>query len=67
MNHKENQLSTTISLTWSDAHTPDFRTGEGNLPPSGQMRPAWTFDMARIKIFVTQFRIQNRVKTKLHD
>jgi len=30
------------------------------------MRPAWTFDMARIILF-TQFRVQNRVKMKLHD
>ena len=36
-------------------------TGVGNL------WPAWTFDMARIRIFFTQFRVQNRVKSKLHD
>ena len=45
----------------SDAYAPDIRTGVGNLRPAGQMRPAWTFDMARIRIFVTQFRVQNRV------
>jgi len=59
-NHN-NQLIATISLTWSDAYTLDFRTGIGNLRPDGQTRPAWTFDMARIRIFVTQFRVQNRV------
>jgi len=36
-------------------------TGVGNL------RPACTFDMARIRIFVTQFRVQDCVKNKLHD
>jgi len=39
----------------------------GNLRPMGQMRPAWTFGMACIRIFVTQFRVQNHAKTKLHD
>jgi len=33
----------------------------------GNLRPAWTFDTARIRIFVTQVRVQHRVKTKLHD
>jgi len=33
----------------------------------GNLRPAWTFDMARMKIFVTLVRVQRRVKTKLHD
>jgi len=32
----------------------------------GDLRPAWTFDMARIRIFVTQVRAQHRAKTKLH-
>ena len=41
------------------AHAP--KAGLGNL------RPASTFDMARIRIFVTQFRVQDRVKTKFHD
>jgi len=27
----------------------------------------WTFDMDRIRIFITQVRVQHRVKTKLHD
>jgi len=31
------------------------------------MRPALTFDMTRIRIFVTQVRIKHRAKTKLHD
>jgi len=26
-----------------------------------------TFDMARIRIFVTQVRVKHRVKMKLHD
>jgi len=30
-----------------------------NLTPAGQMRPVWLFAMARIEIFVTQFRVQN--------
>ena len=38
-----------------------------NLRFAGQMRPAWTFDVARIRIFITQFRVQDRVKMKLHD
>jgi len=33
----------------------------------GNLRPAWTFDMSRIKIFVTQVRVQHHAKTKLHD
>jgi len=36
-------------------------TGVGNL------RPVLTLDMACIRIFVTQFRVQNRVKTKIHN
>jgi len=55
-----NQLIATNSLAWSGAYTPDFRTWVGNL------RPAWTFDMASVRILVTQFRIQNHIKTKLH-
>jgi len=41
--------------------------GVGNLGPAVQMRPAWTFDTARIRIFVAQVRVQHRLKTKLHD
>jgi len=37
------------------------------MPGVGNLRPAWTFDMAHIRIFVTQVRVQHRVKTKLHD
>ena len=33
----------------------------------GQIRSAWTFNTARIIIFVTQDRTQHRVKTKLRD
>ena len=44
-----------------------FKAGVGNLRPAGQMRPTWTFDMARIRIFVAQFRVQHPLKTKLHD
>jgi len=33
----------------------------------GSLRSAWSFDIARIRTFVTQFREQNRVKPKLHD
>jgi len=36
-----------------------FTTGVMNL------RPAWLFLMGRIRIFVTQFKVQNRVETKL--
>jgi len=43
------------------------KAGVGNLRPASQMQPAWTVDMARIRISVTQFRVQDRVKTKLHD
>ena len=39
----------------------------GNLRPAGQMRLASTFDMACIRTFVTQFRLQDLVKTKFHD
>jgi len=31
------------------------------------LRPAWTFDMVRIRIFVALFRVQNHAKAKLHD
>ena len=30
-------------------------------------QPAWTFDRARIRVLVTQFRVQNQVKMKLDD
>jgi len=33
----------------------------------GNLRPAWTFDMTLIRIFVTQVRAQHRVTTKIHD
>jgi len=36
-------------------------TGVGNL------RPAWTFYMARIRLCITHVRAQRHVKTKLHD
>jgi len=32
-----------------------------------KLRSAWTFDVARIRLSVTQVRAQHRVKTKLHD
>jgi len=38
------------------------KTGLGNLQPAGLMQPAWTFDMVRIRIFVTHLRVQDRVK-----
>ena len=43
----------------SIAHAYNYRMSAwtnvlGNLRPAGQMRPAWTFDMARIRIFVAQ-------------
>jgi len=41
--------------------TPRGTAGVGNL------WPAWTSDMVRIRISFTQFRVQNRVETKLHD
>jgi len=40
---------------------------QGFNPGVVNLRSAWTFDMARIRIFVTQFVVQDRVKTKLHD
>jgi len=42
-----------------------FKQGLGNLRPSGQMRPACGFNMARIRSFVTKDKTQSRVKTKL--
>jgi len=36
-------------------------------PGLGSLRPAWTFDMVRIRIVATQFRAQDCVKNKLHD
>ena len=39
------------------------RSGE----PAGQMRPAWKFNMASIRIFITQVTVKHRVKTKLRD
>ena len=35
--------------------------------PAGQMRSAQTFYMARIRILVTQFRVQDCVKNKHRD
>ena len=32
--------------------------GVENLQPTAKMQPAWTSDMARIRIFITQFRQQ---------
>jgi len=43
------------------------KLGVGNLRPSGHMQPTWTFDMSRIRIFVTRVRVQHRVTPKLHD
>jgi len=36
------------------------------MPGVGNLRPAWTIDMARITIFVSQVRVQHRAKTKLN-
>ena len=36
-------------------------------PGVGNLRPAKTFGLARIRIFVTQVRVYYCVKTKLHD
>ena len=36
-------------------------------PGMGNLWPAWTFEMARIRIFVVQLRVRNRVKKKVHD
>jgi len=33
----------------------------------GNLRPAWTFNMTRNRIFVTQIRTEQRVKTELQD
>jgi len=44
-----------------------LKSAVGNLWPMCQMWPAWTFDVARIRIFVTQVRVQHCVKTKLYD
>jgi len=52
-----------FTVSWNWAST----AGVGNLRPTDQMRPTWTLDIARIRIFVTPFKVQNRVKTKLHD
>jgi len=43
------------------------RPGVGNLRHAGQMQPACTFYMARIRIFVTHVRTKHRVKMKVHD
>ena len=45
----------------------NLRTGVRNLRPAGQMRSARTFNMPRIRIFVSQERTQHCVKTKLRD
>jgi len=38
--------------------------GVGNLQHSGQMRPALTFDMTRIKIFVTEVTTPYSIASK---
>jgi len=48
-------------VDWSLTEHFCFRAGAGNL------RPTWTFDMASIRIFVTEVRVQRRVKTMFHD
>jgi len=47
-------------------HFASKNQGLWSQPGVGNLRPAWSFDMARIKIFVTQFKVQDRIKTKLH-
>ena len=44
-----------------------LQKNENQEPAAGQVRPVWTFNTARIKIFITQVRTQHRVKTKSHD
>ena len=51
----------TVGQTTEDC-TQGCRSGVENLWPAGRMRPAWTFDMARIRIFVVQVRVQQRAK-----
>jgi len=47
---------------------PDWTPKPGSCTAGvGNLRSAWTFDMACIRIFAAQFRVQNHVKTKLHD
>jgi len=41
--------------------------GVDYLRPVDHLRLGRTFNMIRIRIFVTQLRMQHRVKTKLHD
>jgi len=43
-----------------------FRTGVGNLWPTGQMRPAWKFYMTRNRLGVTQVRAQQLIKKKTY-
>jgi len=33
----------------------------------GNLRPAWTFDLVRIRFFLTRVRAQHGVKTRLDD
>jgi len=52
-----------------DCNSPtDYCTaGVQNLQSTSQMQLAWTFHLARIRIFVTRVRVQHRIKMKLHD
>ena len=45
----------------------DFQSMETFKAGVENLWPAWTFDMVRVKIFVTQVRVKHRVETKLHD
>jgi len=56
---RDHYISTTMLICRGSNY--NFRTGVGNLWPAGQMQPMWTFDMACIIYFVTQFRVQHCV------
>jgi len=38
------------------------KTGVGNLRPAGQMRPVWTFDMTRSRVFVR--KLEHKIVSK---
>jgi len=73
--HEAGQVASTIRQVFSmtrpgiETYRPALvaRAQPTSRPGVGNLRPAWKFEMARIRIFVTQFITQHRVKTKLHD
>jgi len=57
-----NIICNTIYVIWQNTPCAIWSRCSGLLTAGvGSLRPAWTFEKAHIRIFVTQFRVQSRV------